>query len=223
MKRPIMIGEYSFIGTGPQDPNTDPGIYYVSSDQAARATDFENFIAPLYEQAPWVVGDDWFELYDEPSGGRVGDGENNDFGMVNVQNQPYPTMVNAMELMHSVTSSRLDQSGPQCDSWADSSNGVTCDAYMATPTEPFAVVTNALPNGRVGNKYESSIYGGGGRPPYRVHLVSGSLPDGLKLHAKSGAISGRAKKPGTFSFAVQVSDSSGSIATQTFSIIVEPA
>jgi Putative Ig domain len=221
--RPIMIGEYSFISAGPQDPNTVPGIYYVSPNQQARATDFENFIAPLYEDAPWVVGDDWFEWYDEPTGGRVGDGENNDFGMVNDDNQPYPTMVAAMELMHSVTSSRIKQSGPECDSWSDTSSGVTCDAYMNAPTYPLTIVTNSLPNAMVGDSYDNSVYAGGGRPPYHLHLVEGSLPKGLKLHAGTGAITGTPKQPGTSSFTVEAVDSSGSTpTTQTLSITVEP-
>jgi hypothetical protein len=234
VKKPIMIGEYSFIGAGPQDPNTVPGIYYVSPNQQARATDFENFIAPLYEDAPWVVGDDWFEWYDEPSGGRVGDGENNDFGMVNDDNQPYPTMVAAMELMHSISSSRIVQSGPECDSWTDTSGGVECEAYMQAPTYPLTIVTNSLPDAKVAEHYvnplggnyfsDDSIYVAGGRPPYHLHLVAGSLPTGLKLHGTSGAITGTPKQPGTWSFTVEATDASGSTpTTQTLSITVKPA
>ena len=62
---PMMIGEYSFIAPG-VDPNTVPGIYYVSTSQQARANDYANFVAPLYEDAPWVIGDGWFEYWTSP-------------------------------------------------------------------------------------------------------------------------------------------------------------
>ena len=71
----MMIGEYAFIAPGPQDPNTDPGIYYVSANQQARATDYANFLARLYEDAPWMVGDEWFKYTDQPANGRVPNGE----------------------------------------------------------------------------------------------------------------------------------------------------
>ncbi len=55
---PLMIGEYSFASyqntTG--DPDTVPGIYDVASTQQQRASFYENFIAPLYEDTPNLVG-----------------------------------------------------------------------------------------------------------------------------------------------------------------------
>jgi len=90
---PMMIGEYAFIAPGPLTPNLHPGIYYVSANQQQRADDYANFVAPLYEDAPWVVGDDWFEYVDEPVNGRPGDNEDDNFGLVNVEDQPYTDVV----------------------------------------------------------------------------------------------------------------------------------
>ncbi len=102
VKRPLMIGEYAFITPSPTTPSTLPGVYLTSPTQQARAQDFENFISPLYLNSPWLVGDSWFQFVDEPQNGRPGDGENDNFGMVDVNDQPYPTMTAAMQFMHSL-------------------------------------------------------------------------------------------------------------------------
>ncbi len=230
-QRPLMIGEYAALAAGPQDPNTAPGIYAVSPDQQTRANAYENFIAPLYQDAPWIVGDDWFEYYDEPAGGRPGDGENNDFGMVNVEDQPYPTMESAMELMHSnIAPNRLTQTGPVCDSWANGPSGVTCNAYMPQAASyPVTIVTDSLPGATQGTAYTNTVYAGGGTerysasaPGYTFALTQGSLPKGLKLNRTTGTISGTPKAAGTSAFTVQVTDSSGSQTTQPLSISVAP-
>ena len=96
--------------SGPQTPDTVPGVYAVYPTQQARAAAYTNYIAPLYEDAPWVVGDEWFEYVDEPQGGRF-DGENNNFGVVNVENQPYQDLVTQMEIMHSVAPDRVVSAG----------------------------------------------------------------------------------------------------------------
>ena len=119
-KIPIMVAEYSFIGETAQTPDTVPGVYAVYPTQAQRALAYASYIAPLYEHAPWVVGDEWFEYVDEPQGGRVPDGEDDNFGLVNVQNQPYDALVTQMEIMHSMAPDRLAQSGAMCDAWVRS-------------------------------------------------------------------------------------------------------
>ena len=67
---PLMIGEYSFIVQSDSDPNTVPGIYETADTQQQRANQYENFIAPLYEDTPALVGDDWFQYVDEPADGE---------------------------------------------------------------------------------------------------------------------------------------------------------
>jgi len=209
-KKPLMIGEYAFISAGTQDPNTVPGIYDVSPTQAARASSFDNFVAPLYEDAPWLVGDDWFEYVDEPAGGRTGDGENNDFGMVNVEDQPYPTMEAAMRVMHSVTSAQVLQSGPACDSWTARGAGVICTATVPQAKSALQIVTGSLVAGKVDMAYGGflgeGVYAAGGKPPYRYRVVGGSLPRGLKLSSSTGAVAGTPTRPGTSSFTVGVTD-----------------
>jgi len=220
---PMMIGEYAFIAPGPQDPNTDPGIYLISPNQQARATDYANFLAPLYEDAPWLVGDEWFQYTDQPANGRTPNGENNEFGLVNIGDQPYPEVTTAASLLHSILPDRLVQSGPTCDSWAQGPSGVVCNATMpAAPTYPVSVIDEPLTAATQNSSYSDAVYAAGGTPAsYKFSVSQGSLPKGLKLNKTTGTISGTPKAPGTSSFTVKVIDGSQT-ASQAESITVAP-
>jgi len=61
--------------------------------QAERARGFRNTMTALL-QTPYVVGADWFQYYDEPAHGR-GDGENYDFGLVDIHDRPYEPLTAA--------------------------------------------------------------------------------------------------------------------------------
>ncbi len=222
VQKPLMLGEYTELGADTPDPNTFPGIYAVFPTQQARAAAYENFIAPLYEDAPWVVGDQWFEYIDEPANGRVPNGENDNFGVLNIQDQPYVPMVSAMSAMHSIAPDRLVTSGPTCDSWANSGSGVTCTAYMPqTPYYPVSVATTTLDAATQGTAYDQLILPGGGHAPYT--WASSGLPKGLKLNKKTGELTGTPKTPGSPSFSVTVTDSKGTTASQTLSVVVNPS
>ncbi len=222
---PIMVAEYSFIASTPETPNTVPGTLATAPTQQARAAAYANFIGPLYEDAPWVVGDEWFELVDEPAGGRF-DGENNNFGVVNVDNQPYQDLVTQLEIMHSIAPDRIYQTGPTCDSWADSSSGVMCTAMMPQVNYPLSVFTNSLAAATQGTKYSNFVIPIGGTPHYTLSLPTGqSLPDGLKLNAKTGLVSGKPKAFGTFMFTIDAVDSTRptpELASQSVSITIVP-
>jgi hypothetical protein len=222
---PFMIGEYSFMAYGPETPDTLPGIYQVAPNQQVRANEYENYLAPLYEDAPWLVGDDWFQYVDEPVNGRTGDGENDNFGMIDVNGNPYPDMVSAVEMMHNVVADEDLDSGPICDSWTNTGSGVTCDAYMpAQSTVPLNIVTTSLSTGTVGSSYFfGGAYAAGGTPPYKYKVIQGSLPKGLKFNLKSGLITGTPEFSGTSSFTIEARDSGGSApVTQALSITVKP-
>jgi len=224
-KTPIMVAEYSFIGKTPQTPDTVPGVYAVYPTQAARALAYAGYIAPLYEDAPWVVGDEWFEYVDEPQGGRVPDGENDNFGLVNVENQPYDDLVTQMEIMHSIAPDRLVQSGPMCDAWAQGGSGVVCTATMSLVSYPLEVVGTALANGTQGQGYRDEVVAAGGRPRYTYTIQQGSLPQGLRLQSTTGEITGKPEASGTYAVTVEVTDSTTpapETATQTLSLDVAP-
>lgn len=225
VKRPIMVAEYSFIGATPQTPDTVPGVYAVYPDQTTRTAAYTDYIAPLYEYSPWVVGDEWFEYVDEPQGGRF-DGENNNFGVVNVENQPYQDLVGQMQILHSIAPDRVAQTGPACDSWSATSTGVACTAYMPQESYPLSIFTSALPAAVQGTKYAGYVVTVGGRPHYSFSLAAGdSLPEGLTFNTRTGLVAGNPKVYGTFAFTVTATDSTlptPQTATQTESITVAP-
>ena len=178
VKRPIMVGEYSFIASGAATPDTVPGVYAVYPTQQQRAAAYTDYAQPLYARAPWVVGDEWFEYVDEPEGGRF-DGENNNFGVVNVEDQPYQSLVTQMEIIHAMAPDRLVESGPICDSWADSPTGVQCTAEMTSTRYPLSLFTSALPGVEEDAPYSTSLVatGEGRGTQYSVVGERGSPPD----------------------------------------------
>ena len=176
VKRPIMVGEYSFIGSGPQTRTRSPASTPCMPRSKHRADAYTNYIAPLYEDAPWVVGDEWFEYVDEPEGGRF-DGENNDFGVVDVENQAYQDLVAQMEIDHSIAPDRLVPDGSRSATRGRrASGGVTCTADMTYATYPPSIATTSLPAGTQGTAYSGTIMAVGGRPSYRFTLTAGHVP-----------------------------------------------
>ena len=72
---------------------------------------------------------------------------------------------------------------------------------------PLFIITGTLPSTVVGAPYDQTLQAIGGTPPYSWLLDTGSLPAGLNLSA-GGEISGAASSAGTFTFQVQITDSS---------------
>jgi hypothetical protein len=64
---------------------------------------------------------------------------------------------------------------------------------------------------KVGMPYSSTLTAAGGISPY-TFSNTGNLPGGLSLNPNTGAVTGTPSVPGSFSFAAQVVDSSGSAA-----------
>lgn len=71
----------------------------------------------------------------------------------------------------------------------------------------FSITTAAMNAGVAGQKYGATLSATGGTSPYRWGLVGGALPPGVDMSG-SGAISGTPTSTGTYTFAVQVSDTS---------------
>jgi len=58
-----------------------------SPTQKERAAGFRTTLHALLK-IPYVIGADWFQYYDEPTHGRY-DGENFNFGLVDIHDRPY--------------------------------------------------------------------------------------------------------------------------------------
>jgi hypothetical protein len=77
-----------------------------------------------------------------------------------------------------------------------------------------SIATAGMNSGLIGQKYNATLTATGGTSPYHWSLVGGALPPGLDMTG-SGAISGTATTAGTYSFAVQVSDTSLPVRTDS--------
>jgi Putative Ig domain/Right handed beta helix region len=88
---------------------------------------------------------------------------------------------------------------------------------------PLQITTSSLPNGTASKAYGATLAATGGTLPYTWEFASGTLAPGLSLSVSAGTISGTPTQSGTFSFAVQVKDSSALAATANLSIEIAPA
>jgi hypothetical protein len=91
------------------------------------------------------------------------------------------------------------------------------------PKEPALQLPGSqLPDGQVSEAYSAAVTVAGGSRPYAWTIASGSLPSGLTLDPAKGQIQGAPAATGTFSFVIEVSDSSapGQVVRQSYSIVI---
>ena len=86
--RPVMVSEFYMCAEQNRTGNRNlTSTFPVVATQRQRAAGFRNTLEAL-ARLPYIVGADWFQYYDEPAHGRD-DGEDYDFGLVDIHNQPY--------------------------------------------------------------------------------------------------------------------------------------
>ena len=107
--RPILVSEWGYRAADTGHPNSWPPIYPVLPDQAARAAAYEGFVRRLLAR-PWFVGHHWFQWADQPREGRR-DGENNNFGLVSLDDEPYALVVARSAACSQAAYERLQQNG----------------------------------------------------------------------------------------------------------------
>jgi len=99
--QPIIVSE--FYMTAQQNRSgdkNDSSTFPVVTTQKQRAAGFRNTVEALV-RTPYVVGADWFQYYDEPTHGRD-DGEDYDFGLVDIHDQPYKSLTAAARALNLV-------------------------------------------------------------------------------------------------------------------------
>jgi hypothetical protein len=93
-RKPVLIGEFYLCARDNRSGNKNTrGIYPVVVTQKERAAGFRNTLHALVK-IPYVVGADWFQYYDQPTHGRY-DGENFNFGLVDIHDRPYEALTAA--------------------------------------------------------------------------------------------------------------------------------
>jgi len=110
------------------------------------------------------------------------------------------------------------------DSTGQSATASVSIAIAASTTTPsaLAISTTSLPSGQVSRPYSATLTATGGQAPYTWGMTSssGPLPSGLTLSATTGTISGTPTTSASYTFTIQVSDSSSTqqLATKTYTV-----
>lgn len=135
-RRPVLITEFYAAARENRSGNRNThGIYPVVETQAQRARTVRRSLEQI-ARTPAVIGIDWFQFADEPRHGR-GDGENFNFGLVDIHDRPYRE-VTAVFAGFDPLRSRASASSPRPDA---RSSGIP-----PAPRDPFDafVATRAL-------------------------------------------------------------------------------
>ena len=94
----------------------------------------------------------------------------------------------------------------------------------ASPPARITIDPPALPPGQVGTLYpDVSVTASGGRPPYALEVLSGTVPPGLTAQSPGTGplvLSGTPIQAGTFTFAVRATDADGVRATRGYTVPV---
>jgi hypothetical protein len=92
--KPVLLTEWFFAARENRTGNLNNGHLMTVETQEERARGAaaatENFA-----RIPQIVGSQWFQYYDHPKGGRP-DGEDYDFGLVDIDNRPYRRLTSAL-------------------------------------------------------------------------------------------------------------------------------
>jgi hypothetical protein len=92
--KPVIVSEfYMAAQQNRSGDKNDVSTFPTVLTQQERADGFRNTLLALL-RTPYVVGADWFQYYDEPAHGR-NDGEDYNFGLVDVYDNPYEALTAA--------------------------------------------------------------------------------------------------------------------------------
>lgn len=92
--KPVFVSEfYMAAQQNRSGDKNDVSTFPTVTTQKERAAGFRNALQALL-RTPYVVGADWFQYYDEPTHGR-GDGEDYNFGLVDIHDKPYEPLTAA--------------------------------------------------------------------------------------------------------------------------------
>jgi large repetitive protein len=93
---------------------------------------------------------------------------------------------------------------------------------IGSSLSPMFINTSSLDPSEIGAPYKRELTASGGSGKYSWSLVSGMLPDGLKIEP-NGFIVGSPTKEGMYGFTVHVEDGSGNNSNQSLNLRIFPA
>lgn len=125
--QPVIITEYAFHALDGQSENRNTfGFPAQVRDQNARAEGYKQFTTRL-ARVPYIIGADWFQWNDEPPSGRNVDAEDVNFGIVDVNDQPYAKLMNTVRETTPLLNPLHAVSG------SDSQIGIFRDSFVPPP------------------------------------------------------------------------------------------
>ena len=134
--KPVLITEWFFAARENRTGNKNNGHLMTVDTQAERAQGAaaatENFA-----RIPAVVGSHWFQYYDHPKGGRA-DGEDYDFGLVDLDDQPYRQLTRAL--------AAANRKAPAIHAAAATADKAPAAAGVVVPHAQIAVQDRSLSN-----------------------------------------------------------------------------
>ena len=92
--KPILVTEWFFASNENRTGNSNNGHLMTVQTQTERAHGAAAATAN-FAAFPEIIGSHWFQYYDHPKGGR-NDGEDYDFGLVDIDNRPYEQLTAAL-------------------------------------------------------------------------------------------------------------------------------
>ena len=97
--KPMLVSEFYMAAEENRSGNKNASAASRRSPtQAERAAALTNTLRALV-RLPYVVGADWFQYYDEPPHGRKLDGEDYNFGLVDIHDRPYEHVTAAFDAL----------------------------------------------------------------------------------------------------------------------------
>ena len=92
--KPVLVTEWFFAANENRTGNSNNGHLMTVQTQVERAAGAAAATAN-FAAFPEIIGAHWFQYYDHPKGGRP-DGEDYDFGLVDINDKPYEELTQAL-------------------------------------------------------------------------------------------------------------------------------
>ena len=168
--QPLIISEYSFHALdGRSGDRNTIGFDAQVLDQRARADAYRLFTSRL-ARVPFVIGADWFQWMDEPPSGRQRDGEDCNFGIVDVDDRPYELLADAVR----TTAPLLNHL--HAESSTDGESDVWRDSYASHPIAKVPFLKDPIHLDGELSDWPATAKLGGIRPAMVVGVERSNLP-----------------------------------------------
>jgi hypothetical protein len=108
--KPVLVSEWFYAANQNRTGNKNNGHLMTVETQDERARGAANAVGQ-FARIPDLVGMHWFQYADHPKGGRA-DGEDYDFGLVDIDNQPYQRLLTAVSAVNRMLPALHAAAGP---------------------------------------------------------------------------------------------------------------